>query len=194
MLTGHARKIAPFLIATGVLSGCAQTDSLFPRQAMLGSLKTSVSQLEFRNESLRTEVAQLKEQNREIEDQLVQEQSDNGDLKARLDNARYELSKHGIDAEDIRTKTSRRSADDPDSATTIPAGQSSRKKRKPPFAQIPNRIEEPIDLDEDEEIPPPRPRMRPKSESSGHTDTRFDDPGKWLPVAKGTSEPSQTTR
>jgi|GEM_PF-3122153 len=189
MLTGHARWFVPFLTATGLLAGCAQTDHVFPRQTTLGSLKTSVSQLEYRNEQLRTEVAQLKDQNREIEDQLVQEQADNGDLKARLDNARYELSKHGIDSEDGQASASRRSNEDSDQPVTIPAGRSTRKKRKPPFAQIPNRVEEAPAAEEEERTPPPN-RIRSRDEFGPQGNNLLDDPGHWLPIAKGASEPS----
>src|SRR4051794_40032149 len=98
MRNGHALKIALLLGATGFATGCSsQTGSTFPRRTSFGTLKTSLSHLEFENEQLRKEVAKLKTDTREIEDRLVQEESDNGDLKARLDDARHLLGQKGYD-------------------------------------------------------------------------------------------------
>ncbi len=195
MLTGPSRKIG-CLLATGLLAGCAQTDNMFPRRTTLGSLKTSVSQLEYQNEQLRTEVAQLKSVNHEIEDRLVQEEAENGQLSARLDDARYELSRRGVDTGDDHASASRSEHDGTNPGVTIPAGRSTRKRRKTPFAQIPGRTEpepEPTDNQDDVRSAPPT-RIRAKDEFGPQSNRIFDDPGGWLPIAKGTSESSPTVR
>ena len=85
-------------------------------------------------------MAQLKTENRTIEDQLVQEETDNGELTARLDDARHQLSQRGVDFDAQSSSTTSRDLDGgPDAKITIPAGQSNRKRRKPPFTQIPGR-------------------------------------------------------
>src|SRR5690348_418427 len=78
-----------------LLAGCAQTGTTFPRRTSMGTLKTSLSHLEYENQQLRREVAQLKTDTRDIEDRLVQEEAHNGELKATLDDARHLLSQRG---------------------------------------------------------------------------------------------------
>src|SRR3954451_20832316 len=66
MRTGQAVKIALVLAGTALLTGCSQMGTTFPRRTTVGTLKSSLSQLEFENDKLRREVAQLKTDSRDI--------------------------------------------------------------------------------------------------------------------------------
>ena len=74
MATGRSRLLVPWL-ALAILApiGCAQPGPFSSRQTMVGSLKASVSQLEFENEKLRKEVGELKADNSRLDTQLAQE-------------------------------------------------------------------------------------------------------------------------
>lgn len=192
MLSGR-RKLALVLTATGALAGCAQTGPILPRRTTLGSLKTSVSHLEYENEQLRREVAQLQSENRDIENRLVQEQAENGEISARLDDARYELSRRGLDF-DAGRSASTPSSDGPKQAdpwVTRPAGRSNRKPRKPPFARIPGRIEDipPADSDDPAFADP----KRPDRDAFGPQGL-LDDSSKWLPIARIPTAPATKVR
>jgi hypothetical protein len=189
MWIGQTSKSFVLLAGTGlVLSGCAQTGSTFtlPRRTSMGTLKTSLSHLEYENQQLRREVAQLKTDTRDIEDRLVQEEAENGELKATLNDARHLLSQRGFDFDSQPSSTTGRNPNDDEKGTTIPAGQSTRKRRKAPFTQIPGRIEaipraEPADDDEHVIAP-----------GSGHGDpfgpqSQLNDADRWLPIAHGTT-------
>lgn len=166
--------IAPLAGLVGLtLPGCQSPGPLFSRQVTLGSLKTSVSQLEFRNEQLSKQVATLKSENRRIEDRLVQEEADNGDLAARLDDARNLLGERGVN---IRTgaRTDDLSEQSPSSSKV----RRSKSTRKPPAASIPGRIEPARDFEGDDvglADPPARSR----------TVARQPRDQRWLPVARG---------
>ena len=126
-----------FLVSLAcAVPGCAGSGSgsFLSPSASVGSLKTSLSHMEYENQQLRSQVAKLETDNRQIENRLVQEESANGELSARLDDARTLLSDRGIDSGNGVAGSN-------NSQRTIPAGQSTRKKRKPPFAQIPDRID-----------------------------------------------------
>ncbi len=164
----------------------------------MGQLKTSLSHLEFENEQLKRQVAKIEQESRGLEDRLVQEQVDNGDLAARLDDARNLLRDRGLDA-DTRLGSHRSerksqgyttSDDDDTGAHTLPAAQSSRKRRKPPFARIPGRIEDlPKSQDNDESDSAPAGR----GSQSDRRRSQFNDDldhhaartnqRTWLPVA-----------
>ena len=166
----------PFLLAA--VAGCAQSGPLLSHQAALGTLKASVSHLEYENQQLRRQVTDLKAENRQVEDRLVQEESVNGELSARLDDARALLSRRGSGASD---------GFDPDpsnSGKALPAGRSTRKPRKPPFAQIPGRIDEapPAD-DEGSDARSFEPRSSWRADPGAQSSR--SDPGLWLPVAQG---------
>ncbi len=163
----------------------------------MGQLKTSLSHLEFENEQLKRQVAKLEQEGRGLEDRLVQEQVDNGDLAARLDDARNLLRDRGIDA-DTRLgahRSERKSpgystGDDDDGVRTLPAAQSSRKRRKPPFARIPGRLDDlPKSQDDDgsDWVPGGRPsqsdRRRSGSGDSLDRHASRTSPSTWLPVA-----------
>jgi hypothetical protein len=188
MWTGPTARLALVLTATGLVAGCSQTDNLLPNRTTLGTLKTSVSQLEYQNEQLRRETAQLRTENRDFEDRLVQEELANEDLRTRLDDARYLLSQRGVDLGGDETSGSGRGHESESRPRTLPAGQSNRKRRKAPFAQIPGRIDEAPPADPADEQPSIAPG------SSTHDpfgpQSRNEDMERWLPIAHGTSAPS----
>src|SRR4051794_28361793 len=82
-------------LALATVGGCAQPGPLLSQRTTVGSLKASLSHLEYENRQLRGEVAALKDENREIENRLVQEEAHNGDISARLDDARTLLGNRG---------------------------------------------------------------------------------------------------
>jgi hypothetical protein len=188
MRTAHRLAFAVLWTAAGWLSGCSPSAPLVSRRTTVGTLEASVSHLEYENDQLRREVAQLKSQNREIEDQLVQEEAINGELSAKLDNAENQLGGRGV-VRDDRPRPSRSGRD----AQTLPAGQSNRRRRKAPFAQIPGRID---DLPTGEparggpgELWDPAPDDR--RDVFGPQSWR-EDPLRWLPIAQdATSAESQ---
>lgn len=188
MMSGPPNRIALLLAATSLLGGCAETGSVFSRRTTMGSLKTSVSHLEYENEQLRAKNAKLEAETREIENRLVQEESANGELTARLNDAKYELSRRGLDFGDERTSAPSRDESSSEVPSTRPAGQSTRKRRKAPFAQIPARIEE----EPAEEEPGTSLKLKPSDDLGPQS--LLDDPDRWLPVARGTTAPSTKMR
>lgn len=189
MWFGQAPKLVALVAVTGLLTGCAQTGPAItlPRRTSMGTLKASLSHLEFENQQLRKEMAQLKTDNRDIENRLVLEETDNGDLRARLDDARHQLSQRGIDFDTKTSSTSNRDLDtDPDAKITIPAGQSSRKRRKPPFTQIPGGLKPipRIDPEDEDHVIDPKPFQ---GEDVFGPQGSLGEPEHWLPIAHGTT-------
>jgi outer membrane murein-binding lipoprotein Lpp len=179
------RQLALAIVMTCLSGGpgCVQSGPLQNHRTTVGTLKASVSQLEFEKEQLRKQVAQLKAEGRRTEDRLAQEEAANGELSARLDNARVLLRGRGFDTDGLDGST--RSADDPfDDATTTPASREPRSGRKPPFARIPGRTDSSSsseDADDD-------PFNRSSSRRSGTLgpQSRLDSRSSWMPVARGT--------
>ena len=96
MATGRFPTLATCLIAASALPiGCAQSGPLASRQTTMGSLKASVSQLEFDNEGLKKQIADLKTDNRRLANEVDQEQEANGEVTAQLDDARALIRKQG---------------------------------------------------------------------------------------------------
>lgn len=132
----HSRPLLNLALAFAGLApaaGCAGQSSLLASRTTVGSLRTSVSHLQYENEELKRQVADLKADGRKLEDQLVQEETRNGDLTARLDDARQALRTHGSDG--AASSLEPEPIEPPQRAR--PAGRSNKSKRKPPFAQIP---------------------------------------------------------
>jgi hypothetical protein len=191
MSTGLRSWIVPCLCLFATLSGCAQSGPLISQRTSMGTLKTSLSHMEYENQQLRREVASLKAETRQVEDRLVQEESVNGELSARLDDARTLLSRRSLGAGDEADSSTL----DPGPGTsgrTLPAGRSNKKRRKPPFAQIPGRIDSlpPVDEPRNDrdawDTPIDRDNLGPQS--------RRDDKTLWLPVASGATAPSLQRR
>jgi hypothetical protein len=167
-MTGRTLRIVALAGLAG-LAGC-QGGPVSSHQAMVGSLKTSVSQLEYQNDELARQVAGLKAENRRFEDRLVQERAENERLSAQL----------GDSPGDVRTGARSRSGstDDPDNPPSSRVRQS-RSRRAPPAVAIPGQIEpaKPAPGDDDLSSLPSTPRGRLASRRS------VDD--RWLPVARG---------
>ena len=177
MRTGPHRTIATTATALALLSGCAELHNpLTARRSTQGTLRTSVAQLQHENEQLKREVADLQVDNRRVADKLDDAEQANGELAAKLDDARTALKGEGgsILADTSPPASSPRRRGD---RVTAPAGRSSRTPRRPPFARIPNRIEDaPADEPADDPTAPIRTRedLGPQS--------RLDGPARWLPV------------
>jgi len=180
MATGRIRLVATCLALASapVVVGCAQSGPLASRQTTMGSLKASVSQLEFDNEGLRKQLADLKADNRRIENQLVQEREANGEVTAQLDDARDLIRRQGGDASALGAPTKSASYDDDGIPPPVASpSRRSRNSRKPPAASIP-RAEPSSWADPD---PDSAFRVGPQS--------RRDDDERWLPVARGLGTP-----
>jgi len=175
MRTGPHRLIATTAAALALLSGCSQLGTLTARRPTAPALRTSLAQLQHDNEQLKREVADLQVENRRVADKLDDSEEANGDLTARLNDAKAAIKGDGsILADTTPPPTSPRRRDD---RHTAPAGRSSRTPRRPPFARIPNRIEDaPADDDPDADAPPARRRedLGPQSRRDGRS--------RWLPV------------
>lgn len=193
------------LIAAGptLLPGCSGRTSFLSGGPTMGQMKTSVAHLEYENAQMKRDLAKLRRENRQIEDRLVQQEQDNGELTARLDDARNLLRERGLDDEQVtasRSGGSREAAEGSEGSRTIPAGQSTRKRRKPPVARIPGHFtpaapDRGLDVDRDDEdgmLGPPQ--AAPGSAADGdQVGLRSGDdpdwrsnpsgPQRWAPIA-----------
>jgi hypothetical protein len=188
MLTGLSLRTFGLLAATSLLLGCSTPGPIRSRYTTIGTLKTSLSHLEFENQQLRSKVTSLESDNRDIENRLVQEENLNGDLSARLDDARDVMAQHGYDWGN--SNSSGGTTRDDSSSRTLPAGRSNRTPRKPPFARIPGRVDSPPPADGyDDEFN--RPSL-PSNDAFGPQSLRDD--GQWLPIARGATAPGTKVR
>jgi hypothetical protein len=188
MLTGLFRKTLGLLATTSLFLGCAQPGSMLSRYTTIGTLKTSLSHLEFENQQLQSKVTSLESENRDIENRLVQEEALNGDLSARLDDARNVMAQHGYQWGNPADGASREGS----SSRALPAGRSNRTPRKPPFARIPGRVDSapaPHADGYDDEFN--RPSL-PSADAFGPQSLRDD--GQWLPIARGQTAPATKMR
>jgi hypothetical protein len=186
MLTRLSLRTFGLLAAASLLCGCTQTGPITSRYTTIGTLKTSLSHLEYENQQLRTKVAGLESENRGIENRLVQEEALNGDLSARLDDARDVMARQGYNWSNPGGGTGR----DDSNARTLPAGRANRTPRRPPFARIPGRPESPppadgYDDDFNRSTLPSTDAFGPQS---------LHDDGQWLPIARGTTAPGTRVR
>jgi hypothetical protein len=162
--------------------GCAGTgsSSLLSPPATVSSLKTNLSHMEYENRQLKSQLSRLDADNREIENELVQEKSANGELSARLDDARTLLSQRGLNGDnglDLGTGAGK----------MLPAGQSNKKRRKPPFAQIPGRID-PVPADEDGDQTSSDPKSRDGLGAQSRNGGGGGGTLQWFPVADGSND------
>lgn len=123
-----------------LLLGCAGPSPFLARRTTIGTLKTSVSQLEFEKEQLAKDVAGLKAENHRLTNRLGQEEVANGELTARLDDARVLLRSRGYDTDALAAPT-RSSTEPAEPRRTAPVRRQQRPGRKPPFARIPGYVE-----------------------------------------------------
>ena len=189
MVTGRSRILAPWLAMAALLPiGCASGNPFTARQSMVGSLKASVSQLQFDNEKLKKEVGELKADNSRLDSELAQERDANGEVTARLDDAKDLIRRQGGGSTTTAGNTSKSFEDDdvpPPVAT--PRGQRAKSGRKPPSVQIPH-IEPASPFGSSNN--PDDLGANPTSKTSrdlGPTDA--DDDDRWLPVARGLGSP-----
>jgi hypothetical protein len=154
--------------------GCAQSGPLTSRNTMLGSLKASVSQLEFDNEKLRKEVAELKADNARLDNMYAQERDANGEITARLDDAKDLLRRQGGDVQALGIP-SKTFEDD-----GIPPPARRTKGRKPPAANISRPSPTPFDSPDDRGFDS---TSTDRSRDLGPIGRSDDD--RWLPVARG---------
>jgi hypothetical protein len=169
-------------------------------------MKTSLAHLEFENAQMKRDLAKVRRENRDIEERLVQQEQDNGELTARLDNARNLLRDQGLEPAE-RSASAREGSDDGGGVKTVPAAQSTRKRRKQPFARIPGQFSpadpERVQGGDEDGFGPPQPMTSPGNEPDpsgvGIDDgldhhTYYDGPLRWTPIASGTGNSSSQVR
>jgi hypothetical protein len=179
MATGRVRKFAPWLLLGLVSTGCTQPGPFTSRQTMVGTLKASVSQLEFENDKLRKEVGELKADNSRLDSELAREQQVNGEITARLDDAKDLLRRQGGNAQALGLGAPSKNYEDDEIPPPIPTPNSRPMKgtRKPPAAQIPQQTDPtPFGTSSD------GLGYRGPSRDLGPDDDSEDN---WLPVARG---------
>jgi hypothetical protein len=189
-------------------AGCAGQSNFLTGGPTVGQMKASLSHLEFENEQLKKRTAKLEQESRSFEDRLVQEQIDNGDLTARLDDARNLLRDRGLEP-DVRLGSRRRGEeddltgnDDGSRARTLPAGRTSRQRRKTPFAQISGPVTSlpPAKDDDGAAAEPTRDRDARTRRSTRGLDDDLDHHSfhtgelRWLPVAGAPGDPASQIR
>jgi hypothetical protein len=169
--------LAIMLAIASLPLGCAQPGPILGRRTTVGTLKASVSQLEFEKSELNKELAELKADHRRMEDRLAQEEEANGELTARLDDARVMLRDRGYNADAFAPPARRTQQDDGAS----PGRKTPRQGRKPPFARIPGRVDPVNSSDGNDPFDAPS-----SSESSSlGPQTRRDRASAWTAVARG---------
>jgi outer membrane murein-binding lipoprotein Lpp len=80
--------LALAMVAAFCVAGCAQPSPFAQRNAMIGSLRESVSRLESDNQKLQHQVAELSTENHNLENRLVEEESHSRELARRLNDSR----------------------------------------------------------------------------------------------------------
>jgi hypothetical protein len=182
------------------LPGCSGRTSFLTGGPTMGQLKTSVAHLEYENAQMKRDLAKLRRDNRAIEDRLVQEEQDNGELAARLDDARNLLRERGLDPVE-------RADAGGGGARALPAGQSNRKRRKPPVARIPGQFTPDVPAsDRDDEGSLGLPQAVPGAAGGGDDPvglraddgldhhTYYNAPLRWAPVARRPSDAASQVR
>jgi hypothetical protein len=149
---------------------------------MNGSLKASVSQLEFENEKLRKEVGELKAENTKLDSELAREQTLNGEITARLDDAKDLIRRQGGNAQSLGLSSNNYEDDVPPPVIT-PKSRPMKSGRKPPAAQIgqPQQTDPNPFGSSNDGLGYQSPSNKPSRDLG--TDNDQDD--RWLPVARG---------
>jgi hypothetical protein len=182
MVTGRSRNLTSCLILAALLPlGCAQPGPFTSRQTMVGSLKASVSQLEFENEKLRKEVGDLKADNSRLDTQLAQERDANGEITARLDDAKDLIRRQGGNAQALGGTPKNFEDDNIPPPVATPRGQRTKSSRKPPAARIPQIEAAPFGSSTGDDLGYQPANRTPRD--LGPTDVEEED--RWLPVARG---------
>ncbi len=175
MATGRPQTFT-LCLALAWASGCAGPNPFTSRQTTMGSLKASVSQLEFENEKLRKDLGELKADNTRLDNQLAQESAANGELTARLDDAKDLIRSQGGDTKALAGPWKDAEDDVPPPAST-PKARRTRGNRTSPAVSIPSPETPPLGDDVSLRIPRQSPRDLGDSDDS--------DDNQWLPVARG---------
>jgi hypothetical protein len=152
---------------------------------------------------MKRDLAKVRRENHQMEERLVQQEEDNGELTARLDDARNRLRERGLDPVE-------RADAGTDGVRTLPAGQDSRKSRKPPVARIPGQFtpaapDRGPSLDTEEEsgtfgTPQDAPGSSHPPDSVGLRSDDLDHhsgyngPLRWAPLAGRASDPTLQVR
>jgi outer membrane murein-binding lipoprotein Lpp len=182
-----ARLVA--VLALALVAGCAQPGPFAERRTMIGSLRSSVAQLESEKFNLQKELSQVRADNRDLEDRLVQREAENATLARRLDDMRkvvrggdgFEVGGDPLSEPDFSPSET---FEEPRQA--IPAAQP--RGRKVPFAQIPGQIRP---LPDDRTSPEPEgdrydgSDLFPPADDLGMRDDSGSAHTRWLPVARG---------
>ena len=182
MATGRSRILLSWLaLAALAPAGCSQPGPFASRQTMVGSLKASVSQLEFENEKLRKEVGEMKADNSRLDNQLVQEREANGEITARLDDAKEMIRRDGGNAQALGAPSKNYEDDQIPPPVSTPRSRPMKGGRKPPAAQIRQQTD-PAPFGSSSDSLGYQPRSTGLNRDLG-TDDGSDD--RWLPVARG---------
>ena len=196
MSIGRPRSFAIMLVCAGLAGGCAEPRPFLGRHTTIGTLKASVSQLEFEKHQLQRDVANLKVQNRRMEQQLSQEEAARDELVTRLDDARVLLKSRGYDIDAPSGTASSGAEPDPfEQPITKPAADAPRTRRRAPFARIPGHIEPAPstngqESEEDDALDPPPPS---RSRDPYGPQSRLDRSGsRWQRVAERSSRHDAT--
>ena len=179
MASERIRTIAKagLLAASGacLVAGCANPGPIAARQNTVGSLKTSVSQLQYDNINLRKQLADIRSEATRAESKLVQaedeiQRRDGGVASITRSSSKY-----------ANSDTGPVSADDDIPPPVQSPVHRSRGGRKPPAAQIPRIIPRAAD-------PGPGQIIHDQGTYDlGPQASRFIDDSRWLPVARGNS-------
>jgi hypothetical protein len=156
--------------------GCAGQNPFTSRQTTVGSLKASVSQLEFENEKLRREVGELKADNSRLDVQLAQEREANGEITARLDDAKDLLRRQGGNAQAMGASSSN-FEDDVPPPVAAPRPRRIKNNRPAPPASIRNPDSDPSGDN--------LGSLSPGGLTPRDIGPDGDDDDRWLPVARG---------
>jgi hypothetical protein len=182
MATGRSPNFAPWLILTALIpTGCAQPGPFTSRQTMNGTLKASVSQLEFENEKLRKDLAELKADNARLDAKLAQEIDANGEMSARLDDAKDLIRRQSGTAQALGAPSTNFEDDGIPPPVTAPQGRRMKSTRKPPAVQLP-RIEPATPFGSNSDDVGYQPSTKTPRDL-GPLDSDNED--RWLPVARG---------
>jgi hypothetical protein len=177
MATARTRTFAPWLILAALAPiGCSSPGPLASRQTTLGSLKASVSQLEFENDKLRKEVGELKADNSRLDVQLSQEREANGEVTARLDDAKDLLRRQGGNAQAMGGSSSNFEDDVPPPVAT-PRPRRIKNNRPAPPASIRNPDSDPSGDN--------LGSLSPGGQTPRDIGPDGEDDDRWLPVARG---------
>jgi hypothetical protein len=124
-----------------ILSGCAQGNGgkLALRNPFQGTMKESLSRLQSENQDLEDSLASAKSETKRLQHELEREVSRSTELASKLDRFRSNVADSASDAMDLAQEYD----PTPRGSRGATKASSGRNQNKPPFTQIPNRIDIP---------------------------------------------------